>query len=182
MPSNANVSTLPKHYKFENIKNEIVEKLNLDEEIKKAFKNDERVKSIEEETSDENFAVEKRKRAKKGTIVEENKKKELGRKPKTQNEERKHNKFSKNNILQKIQIIIVDYLIKFINDLLKLSLDEELIISYIKKTQKKAKQIEKNEIIKSIENQLYGKKTSRRDNLIFFNINIKELLSQDINN
>ena len=80
LPSNANVSTLPKHYKFENIKNEIVQKLNLDEEIKKAFKNDERVKSIEEETSDENFAVEKRKRAKKGTIVEENKKNELGRK------------------------------------------------------------------------------------------------------
>ena len=63
---------------------------------------------------------------------------------------------------------------------MKLNLDEELISEYIKKTQKKAKQIEKNEIIKSIENQLYGKKTSRRDNLIFLDINIKELLSQDI--
>ena len=141
MISTANGSTLPKHYKFEDIKNEIVPKLNLDEETKKAFKNDERVKSIEDETSDKNFAVKKRRRAKKGTIVKEEEKikKQLGRKPKNQIEERKHNKFSRNNILQKIKTSIIEYLIIFINNIFKLSLDEKLINTYMIKTQKKKK-------------------------------------------
>ena len=86
--STASTSTLPKHYKFENIENEIVQKFNLDEKTKKAFKNDERVKSIEEEASDENFAVEKRRRAKKGTIVEEEEK---------ENEKKKKREKTKNS-------------------------------------------------------------------------------------
>jgi hypothetical protein len=180
--STANGSTLPKHYKFENIKNEIVQKLNLDEETKKAFKNDERVKSIEDETSDKNFAVKKRRRAKKGTIVKEEEKikKQLGRKPKNQIEERKHNKFSRNNILQKIKTSIIEYLIIFINSILKLSLDEKVINTYIIKTQKKNSQNKNSEIIKPLDNQLYGTKTSRRDNLNFLYMPLKELLSQDI--
>jgi hypothetical protein len=154
----------------------------LDEETKKAFKNDERVKSIEDETSEKNFAVKKRRRAKKGTIVKEEEKikKQLGRKPKNQIEERKHNKFSRNNILQKIKTSIIEYLIIFINSILKLSLDEKVINTYIIKTQKKNSQNKNSEIIKPLDNQLYGTKTSRRDNLNFLYMPLKELLSQDI--
>ncbi len=57
---------LPKHYTFEKIKNEIIPKLILDETIIKAFIYDVNVKIIEKETSDENFEIIKRERAKKG--------------------------------------------------------------------------------------------------------------------
>ena len=64
---------LPKHYTFEKIKNEIIPKLLLDkktlENIINAFIYDENVKIIEKETSDDNFAIIKRERAKRGTII-----------------------------------------------------------------------------------------------------------------
>ena len=184
---------LPKHYTFEKIKNEIIPKLNLDEIIKKAFIYDENVKIIEKETSDENFAIIKRERAKRGTIIreeeEEEKKKQLGRKRKDDNEVHDHNKHSKDNILQKIKTLNQKFLLIFINAFLEKNLDKDAIIIYVEKTKTKEKGKEKEieeeieidkKIIKRLDYKVYVNKTSKSDNLYFLDMPIKTFLSQDI--
>ncbi len=186
---------LPKHYTFEKIKNEIIPKLLLDkktlENIINAFIYDENVKIIEKETSDENFAIIKRERAKRGTIIreeeEEEKKKQLGRKRKDDNEVHDHNKHSKDNILQKIKTHNQKFLLIFINTFLEKNLDKDAIIIYVEKTKikGKGKEIEEEieidkKIIKPLDYKAYVNKTSKSDNLNFLDMPIKTFLSQDI--
>ena len=188
---------LPKHYTFEKIKNEIIPKLLLDkktlENIINAFIYDENVKIIEKETSDDNFAIIKRERAKRGTIIreeeEEEKKKQLGRKRKDDNEVHDHNKHSKDNILQKIKTHNQKFLLIFINTFLEKNLDKDAIIIYVEKTKTKekgkGKEIEEEieidkKIIKPLDYKAYVNKTSKSDNLNFLDMPLKTFLSQDI--
>ena len=176
---------LPPHYPFLKIKNEIFPNLNLHKDIKEAFRFDDNIKKIEEETSDPNFEVTIRRRAKRGTIKkEEYENKVLGRKKKSDINDRAHDKNCKDNMLQKIKTNFHNYLIQFINDFLMSCLDKckDLIILYIEKTRiKKLKEKEKeNEIIKHLDYNIFVNQTSKLENLKFLDMPLKQFLSQDI--
>ena len=177
---------LPVHYSFEKIKNEIFVKLNLPEEIKNAFIQYESVKKIEEETSDENFKLIKRPRAKKGTIIKEegDKKKQLGRKKKNDNEAHQHNKHSKDNIIQKIKTYFHDCLLRFIKAFLESYLSEDEIKKCIEKTKdpkyKSSNQTKENEIIKLLDHKIFANKTSKAENIKFLNMTLSQFFSQNI--
>jgi hypothetical protein len=171
----------PPHYTFLKIKNEIFPKLNLDKDIKEAFQFDDNVRKIEEEASDANFEVTIRRRAKRGTIKKEQKeKKELGRKRKSDTNDRPHDKNCKDNMLQKFKTNIHNCLLQDINAFLMIFLDKDVIISLIEKTKIKKQKEKDFEIIKPLDYCIFVNQTSKRENVKFLDMPLKQFLSQDI--
>ena len=186
-----NKLNLPDHYSYEKIKSEILSGLKIIQTIKDLFGYDKEVKKIEYETSDENFKVEIRtrgKRCKKKDIIKEAK--QLGRKKNfdklmsLNSGDISHDKFSTDNILQKIKTHIHKYLIIFINEFLEVFFTKEQIIGNDKATIRAGKKyvVPKDlKMIKSLDSNIYVNKTSKEDNLKFLNMTLKEFLSQKIN-
>lgn len=173
--------SLPPHYPYNKIKNEILPKLDIDSSIQESFVDNDNIKKIEYETSDDNFSIEKRSRAKRNKNKPLKEPKMLGRKKKDDETNRDHNKKAKDNILQKIKSHFLDYLLNFINFILRKYIDKENIISYIKLTKKKdLKDNEKNDLIKDLNYKKIVNETSKDKNIQFLGMSLKDFLSQDI--
>ena len=168
----------PTQYTTENIK-DILSKLNIDDKIKKSFKIDDNILNIEKYISNESyFSIKRRKPKTKRKEIKD--KKKLGRKRKddtTQNGI--HTKDSLDNIVKKIKVKILDYLILFINNILNNSPSDNNKISSMKfminKKEPKSKDLIKNLDYNSIVNN-----TKKEDNLKFLKMTLGEFLSQKI--
>ncbi len=151
----------------------------------KEFIYNDNVKNIEFKTSDENFNITKRKRAKRQKREKAKEKKILGRKRNDIKNgiESKHNKNAEDNIIKKIKTKLIDNLISFINNLFEKHLDKEEIKQYIRKTIKQGYKLRENkskEIIKQLDYNNIVNKTSRKDNLQFLHMSLRQFLSQNI--
>ena len=172
---------IPEHYTYNKIKNDIFPKLNIGYSIQLNFTNNDYTKKIEYETSDYNFNIEIRRRAKRNKNKPLKEPKILGRKKKNDETNRDHNKKAKDNILQKIKSHFLNYLLIFMNFILKKYIDKENIISYIKLTTKKGlKDNEKEDLIKDLNYKNIVNETSRNKNLQFLHMSLKDFLSQDL--
>ena len=172
-----NIEKLPKHYLFSQIKNEIFPKMNLKEEIIKSFILDDNLRNLEKNMSEETYYSKKTR--KRGILkTEGGKNKKKGRKKNDEVSEGKHNRDSQDNIIKKIKVKILDYLLKFINNLLNSILKNKLNI-YLEK-EKYEKDLDKEKIIKKIDYKKIVDDMKRENNLNFLKISLKELLSYDI--
>ncbi len=177
---NEKKESIPEHYTYNKIKN-IFANLNIDSSIQENFTNNDYTKKIEYETSDYNFNIEIRRRAKRNKNKPLKEPKILGRKKKNDETNRDHNKKAKDNILQKIKSHFLNYLLIFMNFILKKYIDKENIISYIKLTTKKGlKDNEKEDLIKDLNYKNIVNETSRNKNLQFLHMSLKDFLSQDL--
>lgn len=182
---------LPKQYNVEAIK-KIIDETKLDDKIKSKFKKDNEVAKIEEKTSDENFSNKKKKTRNKKPkkTEEENLQKKRGRKKDVDknniinnNEDIGHNKYSLDNIFKKFKTNIVIYLVLFINGFLNTFIDWDTFIEYDKELiiyGKKYNIPKEFTLIKNIEPNAFVDKTSKKENLQFLKMSIKEFLSQKI--
>ena len=172
----------PKQYTSKEIK-EIISKLDIDKKIKEAFIIDEKVNKIEIDMNDETFInIKRRNRANK--IKTKKEKKKLGRKKKDEPENGKHTKHSNDNMIKKIKSNLLHYLIRFINNILNILLNDNnnKILLYIKfmKTNKKEKEYKIKDLIKKIDYEKTMNKTEKEINLKFLKMPLKDFLSQDI--
>ena len=169
----------PTQYTTENIK-DILSKLNIDDKIKKSFKIDDNILNIEKYISNESyFSIKRRKPKTKRKEIKD--KKKLGRKRKddtTQNGI--HTKDSLDNIVKKIKVKILDYLILFINNILNNSpSDNNNKISSMKFMINK-KEPKSKDLIKNLDYNNIVNNTKKEDNLKFLKMTLGEFLSQKI--
>ena len=164
------------HYLYNIIKNKIFPKMNLKDEIVNSFIFDENLQILEKNMS--NYTYLSKKTRKRGQLKpEEDKNKKKGRIKNNEPSDGKHNKDSQDNIIKKIKSKMLDYLLKFINNLLN-SFNIQLdIFNQIRKNEK---DIEKENIIKKIDYKKIVDDMKRENNLNFLKMNLKELLSNDI--
>ena len=171
----------PVQYSLEKIKNEIFIKFKEKDKIIKMLKEDEKNNDIEEKMNDITF-INIKKRNRKGKKIKTKEAKKSGRHKKDEIQiEGKHNKYSQDNIIKKIKSIILKYLIKFINDLLKSRLSNDRILGYIQMI-KKVKDPEKEDLIKNLNYDLIVNSTEKENNLKFLKMALKDFLSTDISN
>ena len=168
----------PTQYTNENIK-DILSKLNIDDKIKKSFKIDDNILNIEKYISNESyFSIKRRKPKTKRKEIKD--KKKLGRKRKddtTQNGI--HTKDSLDNIVKKIKVKILDYLILFINNILNNSPSDNNKISSMKFMINK-KEPKSKDLIKNLDYNNIVNDTKKEDNLKFLKMTLGEFLSQKI--
>ena len=124
---------------------------------------DEYAESQELKEAENNLIFKKEKRNNKEQI-ESNVKYGRGRKErKGEPTQRKHNKFSEDNIIKKIKSKLIKYLIKFANNILKSNLGQK-----------------GGEILKMIDYKTNLKKITKAEEINILNMDIKDLLSKDI--
>ena len=168
---------LPQNYLFDKIKNEIFPKMNLKDEIKENFIFDENLQILENSMSEDTYYSKKTR--KRGQLkLEEEKNKKKGRKKNKEPSDGKHNKDSPDNIIKKIKSKILDYLLKFINNLLN-SLLYNKINTYIQ-IGKNEKEMEKEKIIKKIDYKAIVDDMKRENNLNLLDNRLQKILSNDI--
>lgn len=168
-----NNGQLPPIYPYDIIKNEILPKMNLSEEIKNSFILDENLLKLQNSMSKETFYS---KKTRKRGLNKSYKgiKKKRGRKKNNDPSNSLHNKNSHDNIIKKIKSKILEHLLNFINDLLN-SLKEKKIINL--DNIKNEKEIEKEKIIKKIDYNKVVNDMKKKNNLAFLKMTLKELLS-----
>jgi len=88
----------------------------------------------------------------------------IGRKRKEDKNQRSHNKFRTDNIMKKIKAKLFDYLVKFVNEILK---------KYNEGRQ------EKDKIIKGLDYKKYIIHLKIKDNIQYLHLSLKDLLSQE---
>ena len=167
---------LPEQYLYDKIKNEIFPKMNLKKEIIESFILDENLQILEKNLSEDTNTIKQTR--KRGQLkLEEEKNKKKGRKKNNEPSDGKHNKDSQDNIIKKIKSKLLDYLLKFINNLLNTLLKIKLnLFTQIGKNEN----LEKEKIIKKIDYKKIVDDMKRENNLNFLKMNLKELLSNDI--
>jgi len=170
---------LPKQYTFEKIKNEIFPKFNQNE-VSKYFQKDDNIINLEKKMSDE--AYEQPKKRNRGIIkLPKEQKKKLGRKKKEDESGSNHNKYSPDNIIKKIKVKILDYLLNFINKLLYTILDDNTIKSCLKNINKREyEENSKDNLIKYIDYKIFINNMKKDQNIKFLETTIKELLSNEL--
>jgi hypothetical protein len=130
----------PPQYSFNKIKNEVFPKFDIKPEIKESFIENDIIRSLEYNISDE-FFLSKKTRNRNKVRSREKIKKKLGRKKNDEKKEKKdiidikHNKESPDNNIKKIKSKLLEtYLLNFINSLLsKAIINKEIINPYSKK-------------------------------------------------
>ena len=166
---------------LENNINSKIKKMNLSNEIKNKLLLDKTQKNIYIENV-KNELVIKEKGKKKNLINNfmniNNKKK--GRKCKGDKTIRKHNKYSSDNITNKIRIILKKFLIKFVNNIINsiyVKTKKEKILNIIYDTISKK---ESNNLIKDIKHDITFNIKKKEKNLELLDITIKKFLSHPI--
>ena len=99
------------------------------------------------------------------------------------NEDIGHNKYSLDNIFKKFKTNIVIYLVLFINGFLNTFIDWDTFIEYDKELiiyGKKYNIPKEFTLIKNIDPNAFVDKTSKKENLQFLKMSLKEFLSQKI--
>ena len=172
-----NKEQLPPLYLYDKIKDEIFSKINLKEEIKESFIKSEIILNLEKRLSDETFYSKKTRKRGLNKSNEEIKKKR-GRKKNDETSDALHNKNSEDNIIKKIKSKLLDYLLIFINDLLK-SLKEKNKIN-LNINSKNEKELENTTIIKKIDYNKIVNVMKKKDNLAFLKMTLKIFLSNKI--
>ena len=142
----------PPQYSFNKIKNEVFPKFDIKPEIKESFIENDIIRSLEYNISDE-FFLSKKTRNRNKVRSREKIKKKLGRKKiddKIDITDSKHNKESSDNIIKKIKSKLLEtYLLNFINSLLsKAIINKEIINPYSKKN---IDEKDKEKLIKKID-------------------------------
>ena len=102
----------------------------------------------------------------------------LGRKRKGDNTKGKHNKYDAYNIIKKIKVKIIHYLLLFINSLIQSFYTKEQINEILFDLNlPKIRSNKPFQVIKKIGHDIYSKKTKRDDNLQFLSLTVAEYLS-----
>ena len=165
----------PPKYTSENIK-DILSKINIDDKIKESFKIDDNTSKIEKYIS----GSKKRKPKTKRKEIKD--KKKLGRKRKDDIIQKGiHTKDSFDNIMKKIKVKILEYLILFINNILRNTPldDNNNKISSVKFMINK-KEPKNEDLIKNLDYNNIINKTKKEANLKFLKMTLGEFLSQKI--
>ena len=174
----------PPQYSFNKIKNEVFPKFDLKPEIKESFIENDIIRSLEYNISDEFFLSKKtrnRNKVRSRTKI----KKKLGRKKNDEKKEKKdiidieHNKKSPDNIIKKIKSKLLEtYLLNFINSLLSNAIiNKEIINPYSKKN---IDEKDKEKLIKKIDYKQIVDNMKKESNLELLRLSLKDLLSKDI--
>ena len=172
----------PIQYTYDKIKDEIFPKFKEKNINTDKFKKNDNLLNLEKSISDKTFLGKKTRKEKKHRSIKP--KEKQGRK---KNEDilgkknSKHNKYSQDNIIKKIKVKLLDYLIDFINSILNFVLEDK-IISYLKivKKNETEKTLRKENLIKDLNYKNIIDIGKKGKNLEFFGITLKEFLSNDI--
>ena len=178
---------LLKYYSVDEI-NELIKRMNLSKEIEKKILLDKNKRSEEIEAIwAELTRLKKRRRNKEKEksyyikIQKNTKFKEkpiLGRKRKGDNTKGKRNKYDAYNIIKKIKVKIIHYLLLFINSLIQSFYTKEQINEILFDLNlPKIRSNKPFQVIKKIGHDIYSKKTKRDDNLQFLSLTVAEYLS-----
>ena len=171
-----NKEQMPTLYLYDKIKYDIFPKMNLKEEIKESFIRSEFIINEEKKMSDEAYNSKKTRKRGLNKSNEEIKKKR-GRKKNDDPSNSAHNKDSPDNIIKKIKSKLLEYLLKFINDLLNSLKENNKVYFNIDNKNEK----EENEpIIKKIDYNKIVNDMKRQNNLSFLKMELKEFLSNKI--
>jgi hypothetical protein len=174
----------PPQYSFNKIKNEVFLKFDLKPEIKESFIENDIIRSLEYNISDE-FFLSKKTRNRNKVRSREKIKKKLGRKKNDEKKEKKdiidikHNKESPDNIIKKIKSKLLEtYLLNFINSLLSNAIINKEIINPYSKINIDEK--DKEKLIKKIDYKQIVDNMKKESNLELLRLSLKDLLSKDI--
>ena len=102
----------------------------------------------------------------------------IGRKKKNDESIRCHNKYTTDNVMNKIKNVIKKYLIIFINNVINKLYDQKHILSILNKLDLPVSR--SLPLIKDIDYKSLANKTKKNDNLKILNFSLKEFLSQNI--
>ena len=174
----------PPQYSFNKIKNEVFPKFDIKPEIKESFIENDIIRSLEYNISDE-FFLSKKTRNRNKVRSREKIKKKLGRKKNDEKKEKKdiidikHNKESPDNIIKKIKSKLLEtYLLNFINSLLSNTIINKEIINPYSKINIDEK--DKEKLIKKIDYKQIVDNMKKESNLELLRLSLKDLLSKDI--
>jgi magnesium-transporting ATPase (P-type) len=134
---------------------------------------------MEKKMSDETYKQPKTR--KRGIKLPKEQKKKSGRKRKNDTTYSEHNKYSPDNIIKKIKVKILDYLLIFINQLLYSILDKNTIKSCLKKI--KNSEYEENgkvKLIKYFDYKFFIDNTKKTSNINFLKMTLNKFLSNEL--
>ena len=168
-------------YSFDRISSEILPKLKISNEVIEKFKKSEKTEEIEKKMSDE-YINQKQKRKEKKPRKKRDKK-QLGRKRKEENlningnnqENIVHSKNAIDNIFKSIKNKYLKNLIKFINESLKVILNNK-IDEYYKYLDNNKNQ----ELIKYLDSKKIVEDTKKENNIKLLNSTLKDILSDNV--
>ena len=124
---------------------------------------------------------EKKRKKRNKEISKESDKKEIGRKKKDDTSIRKHNRYSRDNIIKKIKFKLFEGFLKFVNNVINKTLDKDKLFKYFKLISPKSRSMKKFEdILKMIHYQNYIESLNKNKDLSILLKPFKELFSQDI--
>ena len=171
----------PPQYSFNKIKNEVFLKFDLKPEIKESFIENDIIRSLEYNISDE-FFLSKKTRNRDKVRSRDKITKKLGRKKiddKKDISDNQHNKESPDNIIKKIKSKLLEtYLINFMNSLLsKAIINKEIINPFLKKN---IDEKDKEKLIKKIDYKQIVDNMKKESNLELLRLSLKDLLSKNI--
>ena len=127
------------------------------------------------------YYQEKKRKKKNKDISKEKDKKEIGRKKKEDTSNRKHNRYSGDNIIKKIKFKLFEGFLEFVNKVINNTLSKEKLFKYFKIIRPKCRSMNKFEnILKMIHYQNYIESLNKNKDLSILHKPFKELFSQDI--
>jgi hypothetical protein len=168
----------PIHYSFKVIIDIITKNIpNLPKEIKDSLVSNNILSKIETFLND---SYKKRRKIKTKFTDNTTESDKLGRKRLNDYSERKHNKYSVDNILRKIKAFLLENALLFLNNLLNYCLDKQKILlfyNYIKKSKVKNKEF-KN-LLKPLDYKYIGG-MKKKSEISIFRMPLKDLFAKDI--
>ena len=176
------IDNLPIHYTFDKIK-DIIQKLDISSEIKKAIAIDYNLNRIDKAMSN-NSLLGRKKRRRKGKIKfsENLESQKIGRKKQDDFSKRKHDRNAPDNIIKKIKLKFVEYCLKFINNVIDSYLSKSKLIEYnnfLRQDRKYKDDEDKENLIKILDYKFIDKLKKETD-LSLLDMPLKELFSKNI--
>ncbi len=92
----------------------------------------------------------------------------------------KHTKYSGDNIIKKIKYKLLEYFLKFVNDVINASLEEQKIIEYNKILRPSKKNYDKFETIIKMIDYTFVDRLNKKLDLLMLNMSFKEIFSKNI--
>ena len=179
---NNNKEIPPGYFSLNKIKELLTDKLPKEilEEFNKKIFNENKILKVESDIDDQVLLGKKRKKKNKEEF-KDNGKKEIGRKRKEDNSNRKHNKYCGDNIIKKIKFKLLEFFLKFVNKVINKTLDQDKLFKYLKLIRPKRKSIKNFEnILKMIHYQDYIESLNKNKDLSILHMPFKEIFSQKI--
>ena len=172
--------TPPEQYTFSKIKNEVFPFINIIDLLKEKFITNDNIEKLDKNMHNYLGKKTRRKRIKK-KIIETNKNEEKKDNDKEISKVKKHNRNSGDNIIKGIKSKLLDYLLRFVNEILKTFLNENNYKSYIELMKKKyIYEDKKLYLIKNLSYIKFVNVIKKKENLKFLNLPLKDFLSNNI--